>query len=392
MAEGDIGVVVDTLEFDTQNCMRPNIVHVSGNVYAIAYSGYSSDGFVVTVTINTDGQIDDAIIDSFEFEDYSCGEPSIMHISGNIFAVAYTKSQQYVFVNHGYVRTFAIAANGTITKSIIDSLEFNAVNARYSKMIHVSGNVYAIAYKGTATDGYITTVNINPDGQIDNTVIDSWEFDNVNANFPDIIHVSGDVFAIAYQGSGGDGWLVTLSIATDGAITKSIIDSLEFDSVFGVEAEIVHVSGDIYAIGYQSSGEDGAITTVTIATNGSINNTVTDSWIFDAVNGNDINVIHISGNVYGIVYQGPGDDGWTGTFTVASDGTITKSWISTLEFDTGGCYYPDTIHISGNIYAIAYVGAGTDGFLKTVSIETIEVSETKIKKHWHRVGLNMRRF
>ncbi|MBW2602189.1 MAG: hypothetical protein JRD47_09775, partial [Deltaproteobacteria bacterium] len=44
--------VIDTLEFDTSSGYEPDIIHVDGNVYAIAYRGPSDDGYLKTVEIN----------------------------------------------------------------------------------------------------------------------------------------------------------------------------------------------------------------------------------------------------------------------------------------------------------------------------------------------------
>jgi len=44
------------------------------------------------------------------------------------------------------------------------------------------------------------------------------EFDTVKGKVPSIVHVSGDTYAIAYQGDGDDGFLKTLEILSDGTI------------------------------------------------------------------------------------------------------------------------------------------------------------------------------
>ena len=41
------------------------------------------------------------------------------------------------------------------------------------------------------------------------SVLDTLEFDTGACEYPHIINISGDIFAIVYQGSDGDGWLVT---------------------------------------------------------------------------------------------------------------------------------------------------------------------------------------
>ncbi len=64
-------------------------------------------------------------------------------------------------------------------------------------------------------------------------VIDTFEFDDIKGKTPDIIHISGDVYAIAYEGSSYDGSLATVEIAANGQITNSVIDTLVFDASKG---------------------------------------------------------------------------------------------------------------------------------------------------------------
>ena len=47
--------MVDTLEYDAVQGIVPKIIHVSGNIYAIAYHGDGDDGFLKTVNILSDG-------------------------------------------------------------------------------------------------------------------------------------------------------------------------------------------------------------------------------------------------------------------------------------------------------------------------------------------------
>ncbi len=110
---------------------------------------------------------------------------------------------------------------------------------------------------------------IATDGQITDTVIDTLEFDAVKGKTPNIIPISGDVYAIAYEGSGIDGFLKTVTIATDGQITDTVIDTLEFDTSTGREPNVIPISG-VYAIAYRGSGDDGFLQTIEITTSGQL--------------------------------------------------------------------------------------------------------------------------
>ena len=230
--------------------------------------------------------------------------------------------------------------------------------------------MYVIAYTGDTDDGFLKTVQIAGSGEIGNEEIDSFEFDVVKGKTPDIIPISGDVYAIAYAEDGDDGRLITVTIANDGQITEAIIDSVEFDNAKGKTPNIIHISGNVYAIAYAGDLDDGFLITVTIATDGQITDTVIDTLEFDTSQGKTPNIIPISGDVYAIAYAGNADAGSLKTVTIATDGQITDPVIDTLEFDSAKGKTPNIIPVSGDVYAIAYAGNGDDGFLKTLTIAT----------------------
>ncbi|MCK5260781.1 MAG: type IV pilin [Thermoplasmatales archaeon] len=206
------------------------------------------------------------------------------------------------------------------------------------------------------------------DGLSSPPVSDALEFNPVRGSEPDIIHISGTTYAIAYRGDGDDGFLVTVEIADNGDITDTVTDTLEFDTDKGHEPDIIHISGNIYAIAYRSDNNFDFLLTVEIANNGTITDTVTDTLDFVADKGYEPDIIHVSGNIYAIAYRGNNDDGFLDTVEVANNGTITDTIIDTFEFDTDKGRKPDIIHVFGNTYAIAYEGENDDGWLRTLQI------------------------
>ncbi|GAG62064.1 unnamed protein product, partial [marine sediment metagenome] len=287
---GDIpgGPVIDTLEFETEKCEERDITHVSGDVYAMAYKGKDDHGHLQTVTIATDGTI--TLEDNEEFDSDKGKGPDIIHVSGDVYAIAYKGKDK-----DGFLQTVTIATDGTIT--LEDNVEFDTDDCHRPDIIHVSGDVYAIAYKGKdKDDGYLKTVEITTTGDITEPVIDTFEFETVKGKTPNIIHVSSDVYAIAYSGDKDDGYLKTVEITTTGDITEPVIDTFEFETVKGKTPDIIHVSGDVYAIAYE--GESGQVTTVEITTTGDITEPVIDTFEFETVKGKTPDIIHISGDVY----------------------------------------------------------------------------------------------
>ena len=356
--------VLDTLEFDTSYGLTPSIVRVSGNIYAIAYRG-SNGGYLKTVEIDTDGEITNNVLDTLVF-DYNVGNfPDIIQISSDVYAISYQGSG-----NDGYVITLEIDDNGSIDNNPIDSLEFDTRNGREPDIIHISGNIYAITYRGNGNDGYVTTVRIIDNGNITNSIVDRLEYDTSAGYYPDITHVSGETYAITYRGRSGDGYLATVEIADNGNIDNSVIDRLEFDTSNCYYPNINNIAGDVYAIVYQGNGNDGYLTTIEIADNGNINNWVTDRLEFNTNDGREPVIIPVSSTVYAITYRGPGNDGFVITVEIASDGYINDNMIDSLEYDTRAGITPSIIQVSDGVFAIAYRGPGSDGFLKTIAINT----------------------
>ncbi len=321
-------------------------------------------GLVKTIEIEPLGQITDAVKDTLEFDTANGEYPNIIYLSGDVYAITYTGDG-----NDGYLKTVEIATDGEMDM-VIDTLEFDTANGEYPNIIHVSDNIYALAYQGKGNDGFLKTVEITPSGQITDKVIDTLEFDPVVATTPNIIPVLGNIFAIAYWGEYGDGFLKTVEIDTSGHITDVVIDTLEFDTVMGWYPNIIQISDEVYAITYAGIYEYGYLKTVGIATTGEIADTVIDTLEFDSTIGTTPNIIHVLDDVYAIAYEGPSGNGFLSTVGIATDGKIADTVIDTLEFDNGNCKFPNIIYVSNDVYAIAYEGPSGNGFLSTVGIAT----------------------
>ncbi len=346
---------LDTLEYDPADGNFPDTIHISGDIYAIAYQGVLSDGFVSTVEIDSLGNITDTPIDTLEYNAAAGREPSITHVSGDVYAIAYDGPG-----GDGWLTTVEIDSLGNITDTAIDYFEFDGGDGDVPDITHVSGDVYVIAYNGVDADGWLVTVEIDSSGNITDAVIDTLEFDGVDGNFPDIIPVSGDVYAIVYQGFETDGFVITAEIDTSGNITDTLIDTLEFDPTRGAQPKIIDVADDIYAIAYSGSLGDGWLATVEIDSLGNITDAVIDTLEYDAVEGREPDIIRTVGNSYVIAYRGVDIDGWMATVEIDSLGNITDTVIDTLEFDVQDCRWPNLVLVStlGDVYARAAVKTG----------------------------------
>jgi hypothetical protein len=363
---GLISGIVDTLEFDTSNGADPDIIHISGNIYAIAATGSGNDGFLYTVQIDSNGQISASTIDNLEFNAGNGENPDLIHVSGDVYAVAYTGPN-----DDGFITTMTIASDGQISNTTIDALEFNPNYCYEPDIIQISSDIFAVSYTGPGNDGFIQTIQIAADGQITNLTIDTLEFDNSQAYEADWIHISGDTYAIAYAGAGAvsDGFLCTVTIDNTGQISNTVIDSIEFDTSLCYDPDIIQVSGEIYAIAYRGPGDDGFVKTVQIAADGTISGSIIDTLEFDTTQCNEPVIVSAGSDLFAVAYRGPSNDGFFTTIQIDSSGQIADSILDTLEYDTGSGYEPSVVSLGGGVFAIAYRGANGDGFVVTIALQ-----------------------
>jgi|GEM_PF-1405927 len=217
----------------------------STNLYMLVY-GYDyfipgqhrGSGIIFTVQINATGIINQIPFTTFIFDTYGCSRPDIIHLAGTTYALAYSKS---VWVNpyqlSGNLLTLNISSNGTLIKKI-DAVSYSTVNSNYDiahrqYIRHIFMDVYALIYtvpSGSTARGYISTFCIAPTGSIyrtvSNVIFDFQLLLKASTNlYPSCINITNDIIGICYQGDYDDGYLETVKITiTDTSATlKNII-------------------------------------------------------------------------------------------------------------------------------------------------------------------------
>jgi hypothetical protein len=254
-----------TYNSTTNNNYNPRIIHAAGEYYAIVYRGASNRGYVQTLRINTTGSILNSNVSLYNYVTVGL-EPCIVPVSGNFYAIAFRDAS-----NRGNLVTVNISSSGVITQSLVSSLLFNSTAAYTPEIINISGTTYAVAYLGPSNLGYLTTVSISSAGLITSPAIATQIFDpGPTAGYePNILPISGSVYAIIFRGVASDGWLRTWTINPDGSIASSQIDSYEFDTSNGYEPFILPVSGSVYMVVYRSTSTNAYAFTLTITTDSS---------------------------------------------------------------------------------------------------------------------------
>jgi hypothetical protein len=293
-----------SLEFDPTTADDIAFIKITSGMFAVVYRGGGNDGWIKTLTISDDGATLALTGNSFEFDSVACYYPDIVKVADGVFAIAYSNT-----AIQGVVVTVSISNAGVIGDPVLDTLTYDATRSYGQFIVHAVGDFFAIAYQGPDNDGWVATVEISSAGVIPAAIQDSLEFDTADIEFPRILRISDTLCVIVYKNADGDGDMVTISIDAAGDIGATILDDQEFDAFNGIRPYIIHVSGDMFAIVYEGTGSDGWLRTWEISDAGVISATEQDSLAYDIVAG-DMNVIlHVSGNIYAIVYSDGTIDG-----------------------------------------------------------------------------------
>jgi hypothetical protein len=410
-SSGTISSVLDTLEYDTSHGQTPSPIMIDADTLAISYESSGSDLWMATVDVDSAGSL--SFVDSHEFDSSTVADPSLAAVTGDVYAVAYRGNG-----NDGFLLTVEIDSAGAITTTALDSLEYDTTNGRTPSITMLDSDTAAIVYSGPGNDGWFQTIDIAASGTIAASATDSLEFDTLNLVEPDVYVIDSDTIAVAYQGNGNDGFLVTIDVDTAGTIS-GVVESTEFDELSGIENSIVQIDSDTLAvvyngfsnhgviqtfdfdssgnltyrlpqiehdtnfaidndvlnhdedtvlIAYRGTGNDGFISTVNTNADGSIESLV-DTLEFDTSDGFDPAIVEVDSDTYAIAYRGPSNDGWLATVDIASDGTL-SGVIDTLEFDTVSADTPSIVALDSDTFAIAYEGDADDGFVTTVDIDS----------------------
>jgi hypothetical protein len=362
---GSINGKFSSLEWDTSNGQYPTTIRLgNSSYYLVAARGNSNYLRLYSLQVNSGTgaiQLIDVSIGDSTISYY----PSLTHISGDVYAVAFEHDG-----DASQIRTFkAYSSNGTISDNAIDTM--NLPFGFDQRIVNVAGNIYCVstvnATGGGAERGTLYTIYIWPNGSIKNQKNDTVVFDSASASFPELITIDSNTVAVIYNSSNGAGVLKTYNISSTGDITNAAADSWAFTAGLSYKnPDIYHIVGNIYAVSYYSGG----IKTVNITTNGKI----TKSWIGDSSLDDTYirypNINHVSGNIYAIAYQEGASDGTIKTINITNAGAIGSSTISTYVFGYGACVYPVITPGAGNKFLITYVGFDNDGWAASVEIRT----------------------
>jgi hypothetical protein len=306
------------------------------------------------------GTITKSIISSLQF-DTAGYNPVMVNISSGIYAVVYKDSS-----NRAVIKTLGISAGGIIPPSIIDSLII-ASTGYEPDLVNIAPGIYAVVYRGTTNKGYIATLQIASNGAIGNSLINQVMFNNSNNYEPRIIHTSGSYYLVLYRGTSNKGYASTLQISSSGVVTTTPVSTYNFAAAC-YEPDMAPVGGNYYAVAYRGASNKGNLVTLAVNGSGMITGSLIDSLIFNNTAAYTPEILNISGSTYAVAYRGASNYGYITTQTISTAGIISSTVIDTFKFEGSACYEPVLIPISDTIYAVAYRGPSNDGYLKTIDI------------------------
>ncbi|MBI2138972.1 right-handed parallel beta-helix repeat-containing protein [Candidatus Woesearchaeota archaeon] len=265
----------------------------------------------------------------------------------------------YAAVNGREVSTFQVNASGTFLNSRIDNLTLvNADALQHAEIISVGGGYFAIVNQFSGGAGNLTTVGITSGGAIDNSITDNLKLNPTGTvSYPRIYPISGTVYGIFYSGNSTIGWVDTVNIGADGLIGDTLLDHMNF-SVGGCQGHTpspIRVYGNIYAVVFDGCGNDGYIQTISIASNGTVNRTTLDTYLFEAVTGQaDPEILPVAGNCFVIANH---DDSNTlpdiNTVMIYPNGTIHQAVIDSSKNSDFASNHPSILNLSDYVYVEA---------------------------------------
>jgi len=250
---------------------NPRIINVANDIYAITYTGKNNAGndagFLITIKIDpADWSI--TIKKSQELS-YPAYLPRIIRAENDLFVVVYSDESNEDQLGNGYIQTFNIdpTSDTTITPKYTTLLD-KKCNEPTIIQISNQNQIYGIVYKGLGFAGYINTIEVNIDnldplyGEISKIYADPIKFDSQSYS-PDIIHISGENYAIVYTDKGGkpDGKISILEITSTGSIDPNKIELLISDFYNPMDEttypcftpKFIPITDEIFAVVFRSS-------------------------------------------------------------------------------------------------------------------------------------------
>lgn len=369
MAYGDIGAVIDTVTVKTGTTECPFVIRVGAGVFAVFYCDTTSGVVLKTYSVNAAGTISNVSVTDTVVDATISLYLHVIHISGTIYAVVYRGAG-----SDGFITTVDIATNGTINDANIATYEFSTHDVWWPFICHLRANIYAITYYDSDdVDGVIATVSISTDGTTI-SLIAAWHFDTSQTYRSSCLKVTNNIVWVTYEDSLSNGYMFCVAISDAGAITAARITDWNYTALNEYRWPI-KVGSQKYALAGHWTDNDGWVNTVTIADNGNITATFVDQKEFDISNCRDVQILSLGDIYYGVCYRGSADSLMIATYWITAAGDIKDANIDWVNLALTSIAYHRWCWATDDIYVIVYEDTVDDIILISVDVETAPPAE-----------------
>jgi hypothetical protein len=374
-----------------------DIIHVTGEYFSIVFRDSDTDGSLRAVQIKNGFVVFvDNVLYKFDNNNISDIPLRIIHVYDKIYAVFYGDKAGTI-IRGGVLLTLSISNTATFEDAIAYSTLLPPADwTQFTnpEIIQVDGNIFAISYR-ISNRAEVKTLEISNAGIITNHTNDPlWKYtyqpaSSYTINFPKIIRVNPSIdpilktFAIVYlktvSADINNGVLSTIQIADNGTILKRVCDTVLLGPVNFYAPDIVHVSNDIYAV-FNRKVMYGSMSlhTIRISNAGKVNTSFIDTLdvaMPEVTPGSTIRLYYTIDNLYLVAFDNYGTPGITlKTVEIANNGSIKDYVLCSYNISKAGysnfCA-PTVIRIKNDVFAVTYHStnyASKSDFVSTIKI------------------------
>ena len=358
--------------------VKPDSIRLGNSEYYLIVSGFGVPTYCVAKTVkvwNNNGTIKKTVISSLDIDLTTTDYTKVLHVSGNIYAVVYFKNLRnriktfYVWENNGTIR--GINSSKDLT-TLGEHIDFTRVN---------NTNTFIVTYTRDALLGkrvlQYDRITINNDGSFGATMTNKV-VNALQGMYPRVVFLNGTADKILvsyYRNSTTDNKIM---LETWNVTSNVRIDRWEAAS-FGYYPVCRYIKNNIYVLAYQDSSGYGQIYSFELYKTGVFPyKSFIEGGQFTSGKGGRFNTVFkasltdntgSSGNVYGITYQDNSSKGNITTLSISNAGGF-GLLKSTFKYNNSASSYLCPVqYVSGNFYLLTYE-ASAHGISCVVNIST----------------------
>jgi len=284
MATGTIGAALTdslVLNSDCVNDTAGAIAHARDEWFVCVYREFSTTNTIlVSFSVDNNGAIPATVQDTITVDTNGVGarpEPTVTKVTTGVVVVGYAGACGDV-----ELETFTIDTSGNF--GACDPVDIQELSTDNSNIVHIEKTKHADVFAATWNSGgkfHITTVTIDTSGNI-STVVEDFVINDTGLGdagpfqpfgTPSLVWTGqGDFHAVADEGNGSDGYVVTFTIDSCGNI-GCIQDRHEFDTTQGEHVALnSNDDGTLILIYRATAGNGGECRTIAVDACGNMTN------------------------------------------------------------------------------------------------------------------------